>query len=232
MGTRGLYGIIVGEERKLTYNHFDSYPSGLGADLLKFLKETPLDQLHEDAVALEVIDGETPPTEAQKERARKAGVVNLGVGEQSEDDWYCLLRDTQGDMRKTLDAGVMVDGQSFAHDSLFCEWGYVIDLDHNIFEVYRGFQDEPHDEGAFVKGFDPANTHKYPPFFEGDERDPNVCLYGTCGAKKGSPEAQEVCKQNTYYPIKRVAWFPLDALPEDLSEIEKAIYGSDEDEAA
>jgi hypothetical protein len=27
----------------------------------------------------------------------------------------------------------------FAADSLFCEWAYVIDLDKDVFEVYRGF---------------------------------------------------------------------------------------------
>jgi hypothetical protein len=38
----------------------------------------------------------------------------------------------------------MSDGIDFIKDSLFCEWGYVINLDDEVLEVYRGFQTEPH----------------------------------------------------------------------------------------
>lgn len=39
MGTRGLLGHIIRSKniRKASYNHFDSYPSGLGAQLAKFI---------------------------------------------------------------------------------------------------------------------------------------------------------------------------------------------------
>jgi len=32
---------------------------------------------------------------------------------------------------------------SFAADSLFCEWCYVLDLDANKIEIYKGFNQEP-----------------------------------------------------------------------------------------
>ena len=36
MGTRGAWGFLVdGDDSRITYNHFDSYPSGLGANLVK-----------------------------------------------------------------------------------------------------------------------------------------------------------------------------------------------------
>jgi hypothetical protein len=54
-----------------------------------------------------------------------------------------LLRETQGSFKLTLESGVILDGNSFASDSLFCEWGYVVDLDNNVFEVYQGFNHVP-----------------------------------------------------------------------------------------
>lgn len=37
MGTRGILGFITVGVRKGTYNHFDSYPSGLGDAIIKFI---------------------------------------------------------------------------------------------------------------------------------------------------------------------------------------------------
>ena len=36
MGTRGFLGVVVGGDVTLTYNHFDSYPSELGANVAQF----------------------------------------------------------------------------------------------------------------------------------------------------------------------------------------------------
>lgn len=37
MGTRGLLGLIVQGKRHAAYNHWDSYPSGLGAKIVEFI---------------------------------------------------------------------------------------------------------------------------------------------------------------------------------------------------
>jgi hypothetical protein len=37
MGTRGLIGFVIKGRRRATYNHFDSYPEGLGFDVLRFI---------------------------------------------------------------------------------------------------------------------------------------------------------------------------------------------------
>ena len=147
MGTRGFLGFIVDGEEKIGYNHLDSYPAGLGLNILVWLKDTNLEEAKNLAKDLKVIDSNVPPTEDQK--IKLARYANLNVGEQSLDDWYVLLRDTQGDPKKILEAGFMEDAHDFPEDSLFAEWGYIVDFDKNTFEVYEGFQTKPHTEGRF-----------------------------------------------------------------------------------
>ena len=49
MGTRGLMGVRVDGVDKLTYNHWDSYPSGLGQDILEYLQTANMDEEVEKA---------------------------------------------------------------------------------------------------------------------------------------------------------------------------------------
>ena len=38
MGTRRSVGFIANEKNYITYNHFDSYPSGLGSEVLEVIE--------------------------------------------------------------------------------------------------------------------------------------------------------------------------------------------------
>lgn len=149
MGTRGAIGFRIDGGDKIAYNHFDSYPDGVGDDIVSFVEGTSdWDDLRARVRALRVIDGKTPPT--ANEIGTLAGFMDLGVGGQDVRDWYCLLRKTQGDLGAILEAGVMVDASKFMADSLFCEWAYVVNLDDMTFEVYRGFQKAKHDRGRYA----------------------------------------------------------------------------------
>lgn len=148
MGTRGLFGFVVDGEVKVTYNHADSYPSGLGSDVLDWLKRADLDDAAARARQLELVTDAVPPTPAQVERLRQFHDPRVSTGSTTE--WYSLLRHTQGDPAAVLAAGVMLDGVAFAADSLFCEWAYVVDFDRQKLEVYRGFQTAPHADGRFA----------------------------------------------------------------------------------
>lgn len=151
MGTRGFIGFVVDGTEKIAYNHFDSYPDGLGKDVLSWLTAThsstgePVDL----ARALRVVPPDSEPTD--EDIARLAPFTNRGVGERRDrPDWYQLLRETQGDPAAMLRAGVIEDAGQFPTDSLFAEWGYVVDFDAGVFEAYRGFQRATHDKGRFA----------------------------------------------------------------------------------
>lgn len=144
MGTRGSWGFVltVDGERKQweTYNHFDSYPSALGQDLLTWGCGVQV-QDQWGAVAdrvrgLTVVDQEGKPSAGVLAALVKAGIADVGVSTGA--DWYAALRNGQGNPSITLDSRYWLDGTGFHEDALFCEWWYVFDLDRKIFEVHEG----------------------------------------------------------------------------------------------
>lgn len=151
MGTRGFVGFHAEGKTVITYNHFDSYPEHLGLLCLEWARQaTPKDK--ERIAAMRVVSEETDvPT--REDVKRLAAYTDLGVGQSASGDttpnWYQLLRETQGNPGAILEAGVYEDASGFPGDSLFCEWGYLMDLHNNRFEVYRGFQKKPHEDGRF-----------------------------------------------------------------------------------
>lgn len=157
MSTRGYYGIRKNGELKGTYNHWDSYPSGLGKDLVetinKIKKEDRIKVLSDTFDYIELVDDDIPPTKEQQDMCLQANIVDLSVGGCSLDEWYCLLRKTQGDLGVYVNRVIpyMENGNDFVDDSLFCEWAYIINLDADKFEVIYGY------EGRCKKEFDLLN---------------------------------------------------------------------------
>ena len=153
MSTRGFVGFVADDTEKIAYCHSDSYPEGLGCAVLGWLRSDTADdltKLREQVLALRLVaDFDEVPTDEEIERLSR--YLNRRVGERSERvTWYQLLRETQGNPGRMLDAGVIEDASEFPLDSLFAEWGYVVDLDAETFEVYRGFQQQTHADGRFA----------------------------------------------------------------------------------
>jgi len=136
MGTRGAWGFVLNGSERLTYNHFDSYPSGLGIDLLAWARQADWDKVREQVMNMTIVDEDGTPTEDEREQVAEYTDTHVSTGS----DWYSALRHTQGDPEKTLRSGFMTDGSAFPLDSLFCEYAYVFNLDDGTFEVYQGFQ--------------------------------------------------------------------------------------------
>lgn len=140
MGTRGFVGFVVGEQVKISYNHYDSYPEYLGVQVFdavcRWVSGGEIEKRVQQAQDLRLVKDDDRPT--SEDRVRLGVFRQQGVGEAGS--WYELLRDAQGDLDRSLDAGVMIDAEEFPLDSLYCEWGYLVDFDRRKLEVYEGFQ--------------------------------------------------------------------------------------------
>ena len=142
MGTRGCYGFRKNGIDKLTYNHYDSYPNGLGSDVVKFCKETPVKEMNAIFDMIVLVDESGMPNAEQIAECMK--YYDGMVSNKSTDDWYCLLRHAQGDLNAYKNGlKYMIDNHDFIKDSLFCEYAYIINLDTKRLEFYVGFQKAP-----------------------------------------------------------------------------------------
>ncbi len=135
MGTRHLIAVYQGGTHKIAqYGQWDGYPSGQGKTVLEFLKDEAAVHMLRDyrlkncrfltPSEIDKINLEKNPIEQRPQLSRNLGadILNLAA---------------------TVDNLALVDSLDFAADSLFCEWAYVVDFDENVFEVYRGFNQEP-----------------------------------------------------------------------------------------
>lgn len=166
--SRGLYGFRKNGIDKLTYNHSDSYPEGLGAAMLKCA--TAVEQMKRAFDYVEMVDENKPLTEEQFNYCKERGLV----GEGDCTDWYWVLRGLQGDFAELIDEAdeykkaYMIDNHGFIKDSLFCEFAYIYDLDREVLEYYVGFQHRPqkgnrYGEEASDSGYYPCRLMKeYP----------------------------------------------------------------------
>lgn len=161
MGTRGLYGFRKNAIDKCTYNHFDSYPDYLGDVMVRFCKETSITEMNDIFDRIILVSNDNRPTQQQIDECIK--YYNGNVSEQSIFDWYCLLRDAQGNPNVYKNGlKYMIDDSEFIKDSLFCEYAYIINLDTNCLEYWVGFQKKPDEDNRYGTEAD-DNMNKYYP---------------------------------------------------------------------
>jgi hypothetical protein len=123
MSTSGAVGFMLDGRYMMYYNHFDSYPSDLGVEVVKFCNyivsggkisfpngtdiidacnsitldtesiESRLSDLVEKVKKVELVDENGVPSQDQIEMYEE--FADIRVGEQRMDNWYCLLRKCQ-----------------------------------------------------------------------------------------------------------------------------------------
>jgi hypothetical protein len=149
MGTRGINVIVAnGEIKCAQYNQWDSYPSGQGATALEFLHSQMKSDFKEKVLGCSWV---TP--EQYKQYWVDCGAdpdsntVTMDVSDKFKKKYFHLHRDCGAEIYGLIQNSThglkLQNDVNFAADSLFCEWGYVVDLDKNTFEVYKGFNQQP-----------------------------------------------------------------------------------------
>ncbi|GCA62944.1 hypothetical protein KIPB_006789 [Kipferlia bialata] len=146
MGTRGLQGYRVGGEDKVSYHHYDCYPSGLGKAVLKYVRGCgSIEALREQAQAIEVVDDESAVSEAHMVAAETLHAalrasepedrplkyypeVSLPSAEDRADCTYADLLDCNVSLKALSSLGFLVDSTHFLSNCLFNEWTYIINV--------------------------------------------------------------------------------------------------------
>lgn len=149
MGTRGAIGFRIDNADKIAYNQFDSYPTGVGANILQELCGIKdWENVKARIRKIVLVTDDQPPTQEQINANQKW--ADLSVSERSFEDWYCLLRKAQGTLAPYIDGSlpIIYDAHTFLLDSLFCEYAYIVNLDNMTFEFYRGFNRESSEAGG------------------------------------------------------------------------------------
>jgi len=152
MGTRGIFGFIYKGRRYIVYNHFDSYPSGLGLWLLIEIISLALPSCDfsswiEKLEKIHVIREEEEEFANLPEAERRDILSKYGredVGFPGQCDWYQALRDCQGSFVRVLDSGYLLpygspDKPMEDLKQSWIEYSYILNLDTNQFESYDTF---------------------------------------------------------------------------------------------
>src|SRR4029077_1984447 len=147
---------LDGRLKVAQYSQWDGYPSGQGLTVYQFaktLKDTNLESFKQKVSNLKHLSHEDIV-------AKYAKLGTISEDGDISDETACKFKRNYPHLTRDCGANVLsliASGQAeevrlqveFASDSLFCEWAYVLDLDREVLEVYRGFQESPHSGQRF-----------------------------------------------------------------------------------
>lgn len=170
MGTRGLTMVVYGGETKVAqYRQWDHYPSGNGVVCLEFLQKGILDKFKEKLNRCRFMNDDD--FKVYEDFCKSIGVndgwVNLDQSKLINEKYPYLTRDHGSHILEKIcesdDTEILLHDQTeFAGDGLFCEYGYVIDLDKYSFEVYEGFGKKILSDDERFKPFEKENKEYKP----------------------------------------------------------------------
>ncbi len=169
MGTRNLEVVILGGEiRVAQYCQWDGYPDGQGMTVLDFLREEMnLETFKTKVLACSWIkEKELKKLWVSVGASPKSDMVSMDISKKFSEKYPWLHRDCGAKVLKMIqdsESGLQLQNDAnFAGDSIFCEWAYVIDLDKNALEVYKGFNNKQLTENDRFYSLQESDSEYYP----------------------------------------------------------------------
>jgi hypothetical protein len=150
MNSQGLIGFQIRGQDKLAYNRSGSRPDMLGLKILNELRAVE----NWDAVKQRIVEL-TPVSETHRlDHSNGYAVTEVrrhfpGIAyEHPPADHHDLYQPLQGTLEPYLDGRLsfVPDASDFIRDSRHCAWAYIVNLDANAFEVWKGNQLDPDSE--------------------------------------------------------------------------------------
>ena len=134
MGTRHITVVVKNNEvRVAQYGQWDGYPGGAGLSILRFLQ-------HNNGENISLLDEKIDLCRAIKADINDEMHPGLLAAISSHPENFD--RDTGSDILRIISESIgplyLIDKFSFAEDTIFCEWAWVIDLDNRVLDAYKG----------------------------------------------------------------------------------------------
>lgn len=126
MSTRGVVGFRKDGQDKIMYNGSDSCPSYCGANVIRAIQEHSNEEFSRLFDQILLVKYGTPIAERD-----------------ITPDFNELINNPRNTFHNDNYTCIIIDHHIFLQDSLYCEWGYIINLDENCLELWRGFQTKP-----------------------------------------------------------------------------------------
>jgi len=143
-----LYGFKKRGELKLDYNHYDSYPSGFGRELLLFLKSNTIMELNDICDKIILVEPDSFPNEEQIKEMKKKEIEYL---DPRNNNLLCfkdicdynekIINYYINDFYYLPNYGDSLDGVE--------DYIYIINLDKNKFEIYSYNSDKKCEYGKY-----------------------------------------------------------------------------------
>lgn len=143
MGTRHIVAVVVDDEVKVAqYGQWDGHIDGQGKTIADFLKKFDIESFKNRVRNCKFIsDDLSKKIWVECGADPNSDSVSFEISDNHERLYPTLSRNTGAKVLQLIadGHGLLRNDIEFVADSLMCEFAYVLDLDNEVLEIYKGF---------------------------------------------------------------------------------------------